>query len=126
MREAGRELDVEVARLMGWVDFWEGRDEFREYLMAYPPNEQAMGINAERVPVPPYSTDISAAWLVVDWMREHVPDYHALRMETVPLGYMVAFYSHKNPLDRAGAFVAAETAPLAICLAVLQAVGVPN
>ncbi len=74
--------------------------------------------------VPRYSTDIAAAWMVVDRMRTHVPDYRALRMESVPLGYTVAFYSHKNPLNRVGAFVAAETAPLAICLAALKALNI--
>ena len=69
------------------------------------------------------STDIAAAWQVVEHMRANVPDYRALRMESVPLGYTVAFYSHKNRLDRIGAFVAAETAPCAICLAALKAVG---
>ena len=71
--------------------------------------------------VPHYSTDIGAAWHVVEHMRANVPDYRALRMESVPLGYTVAFYSHKNRLDRIGAFVAAETAPLAICRAALAA-----
>jgi len=57
-------------------------------------------------------------------MRVHVPDYRALRMESVPLGYAVAFYSYKNRLDRVGAFVAVDTAPLAICLAAMKAKGV--
>jgi hypothetical protein len=84
--------------------------------------------NAEKkdqgLDLPRYSTDIAAAWLVVKHMRTHVPDYRALRMESVPLGHTVAFYSHKNRLDRIGAFVAAETAPMAICLAALKALNV--
>jgi hypothetical protein len=61
---SARERDALVARALGWVDFWEGEG----YVMAYPPNEQAMGIEGERAPVPPFSTDIAAAWQIVEEM----------------------------------------------------------
>lgn len=54
---SARERDARVARALGWVDFWEGEG----FIMAYPPNEQAMGIEAERVPIPPFTTDHNAA-----------------------------------------------------------------
>lgn len=50
-----RERDAVVAEAMGWRDFWSGKDAFRSYLMAYPPQET--GIEAERAPVPTFTTD---------------------------------------------------------------------
>lgn len=66
--EAGRELDKLIAeRVMGWYDFWEASG----YLMGYPPAEQAMGIEAERHPVPFYSEQDYQ--LVIDemWVKGH-------------------------------------------------------
>lgn len=117
--EASRELDAQIAReVFGYtLDY-----EFAEMMFDGAPCVKELRSQDDEWGVLPfYSTDVGDAWQVVDWMRAHVPDYRALRMETVPLGYMVAFYSHKNPLNRIGAFVAAETAPLAICLAALNA-----
>lgn len=106
-------------RVMGW--------QWREMIGTAPDRKRSMWLfnpDGRIQDIPDYPNDIAAAWQVVEHMRNNVPDFRALRMESVPLGYMVAFYSHKNPLDRIGAFVAAKTAPLAICLAALKAMGV--
>jgi hypothetical protein len=63
---AGRELDALIAeKVMGWTGFWKRGEPS---MMAYPPVEQAAGIDGERWPVPNYSTNIAAAWLVVEKM----------------------------------------------------------
>lgn len=64
----GRELDRQIAEALGWVDFWESRDGV--WLMGYPPVEQGAGIDAERHPVPAYSTDLEAAWSLVEILRD--------------------------------------------------------
>jgi hypothetical protein len=116
--EDDRELDKLVAeKVMGWVDFW--TDGI--FVMGYPPNEQAMGINAERAPVPHYSTDISAAWAAVEKMRgrEYQFSLHA-NVFTMPT-YHVAF-SHVEGTH--GYRAESDTPALAICLAALRACGV--
>lgn len=70
-----------------------------------------------------YTTEIDAAWRVVDHMRRNVPGFCALRMESAGVGYIAAFYSHTQPLDRPYAFVHGDTAPMAICFAALWALG---
>lgn len=56
-----REKDAAVAEwVCEWTDFWRGSDEYRTYIMAYPPSELSMGIEAERAPVPSYTTDRNA------------------------------------------------------------------
>lgn len=62
-----RELDRQIAAALGWVDFWESRDG--DWLMGYPPVEQGAGIDAERHPVPAFSTDLAAAWQLIDHLR---------------------------------------------------------
>lgn len=74
--------------------------------------------NVDREPLR-YSTDIAAAWTVVDHMRARALVDRALRLESAGVGYIAAFYSHEHPLNRVGAFAHGETAPLAICRAAL-------
>jgi hypothetical protein len=126
-REASRELDAWIAEhVMGWSDFWEGEG----YVMGYPPNEQAMGIDGERAPVPPYSTDIAAAWQVVERMTARMgyddphfdwvgplfkPEHRYLTEEGYPLGTTCWFVRVE---DRGFIHhVCADTPELAICLA---------
>jgi hypothetical protein len=64
--EAGRELDELVALAMGWQrDLVAVAGGFR--VVWWPPSEDAV---PEYVPLPPYSTDIAAAWLVVESWKE--------------------------------------------------------
>jgi hypothetical protein len=64
--ESGLELDAEVARALGWVDFWsDGKAR-----MAYPPEEQSLGIgHDERHPIPEYSTTWEGMRLVVEHLQ---------------------------------------------------------
>jgi hypothetical protein len=123
--EAGRELDRLVAeKVMGWTDLWEGEG----YVMAYPPNEQAMGIDGERAPVPPYSTDIAAAWQVVERMTDRdradrctFEMHRATDWDDPAWGYDVRFGRWGDPTHQRERKVWARTAPLAISLAALKA-----
>lgn len=72
--------------------------------------------------LPHYSTEISAAWDVVEKLTDgdfslSIERYHEL--------YTEVFLSRKGPDEyRAPAIVAGKTAPHAICLAALKSVGV--
>jgi hypothetical protein len=77
--------------------------------------------------VPPYSTDIAAAWQVVEKLA-----LQNIRIELMPTmaGYAVDFIKY-DPTQEftpwteiSNSYVEAEQAPHAICLAALKAVGV--
>jgi hypothetical protein len=115
--EAGQELDALVAeKVMGWTNL-------------FPVDTHAIlgsrtGINARgnRHQLPSYSTDIAAAWAVVEklmmqdiWIAMCPYSFHAQ-----PVGWFVEYFIDK---DKKGGEIEAATAPLAICLAALKAVG---
>lgn len=122
--EAGRDLDAAVAvRIMGWqrrtietntqqfvvvpqdwTDFsgahWWGHDIYEQ--------------------VPHYSTDIAAAWLVVEEMRTDGWDMTLVQtaaMRHEPWDCRLFIAEYKRAIGHGN------TAPLAICRAALQAVG---
>ncbi len=118
MMKAGRELDALVAEKVMGIELTitsQGHPYFRDGTLL-------------RVPIAHYSTDIAAAWQVVEKMRD--------------LGYWCQmrneFEAHDGPDCWAGFtphsttgwngrpdhWTQAETLPLAICLAALKAVGV--
>ncbi len=68
---------------------------------------------------PKYSTDMNAAWLVVEHFRNQRFDVH---VASAPLQYDVLIASRRWEWKRFEA--SAESAPEAICLAALRAVGV--
>lgn len=71
---------------------------------------------------PPFSTDISVAWQVVEKMAETWPDVSISKSRwTQNAGYYECLFE-KTEDDRF--FTEANTAPMAICLAALLAVGV--
>jgi hypothetical protein len=102
--DAGRELDVLVAeKVMGWTNLRTTKAGMRRGTPAEYPH-----IGHE---VPPYSTDMSAAWEVVEKMRERegyagVESNHDLWEASMGPWYVAT----------------AETAPLAICRAALAAI----
>lgn len=108
--KAGRELDALIAeKVMGWE---------RLEKILHPPGPYEM--NAWGNMIPHYSTDIDAAWEVVEKM-------HSMRLQTSIIttekGVSVTideFYCH-SPDE-----TIAETAPHAICLAALKALGEEN
>jgi hypothetical protein len=130
MLTASRELDALVAeKVMGkpgrfvnrvcingrWVDAltWISVEE--------DPANPSAGQFAGRMPAP-YSTDIAAAWAVVEklmmqdiWIAMCPYSFHAQ-----PVGWFVEYFIDK---DKKGGEIEAATATLAICLAALKAVG---
>jgi Phage ABA sandwich domain len=101
---AGRELDALVAeKVMGW-HVW--HDEFHDAWHCNDPATAARGSH-----VPSYSTDIAAAWQVV----EQIAGTNAVSISTqyLPFRWQAVL---------AGKTASAPTAPLAICRAALAAV----
>jgi hypothetical protein len=82
-----------------------------------------LGENKYGYMIPYYSTDVKAAWEILEHLR---PDFH-FSIDTVPEGYQVQFVVKGNKIS-IGSYhyctVRAETAPLAICLAALKALGI--
>ena len=123
---AGRELDTLIAtEVMGW----EAIDPSRCPVCGWPWE----GINGHSCtpgkcstrPLPlvrydtraRFSTTISAAWMVVDKMRDRGWDFDIRNFGT----YTAAFHEQRS-LMGASCSADAETAPLAICLAALAAI----
>lgn len=73
----------------------------------------------EFIQVPPYSTDIADAFLVVEWLREKGYEIQTGTDRDNPDGvWNFCFYEHPADLSLGSAF--AETLPLAICQAALK------
>lgn len=118
---AGRELDALVAeKVMGWTEVRPCPDEdMREYgedLWGRPPGGP---LNSQNVSA--YSTDIAAAWEVVDNIsqRENV-EAVSLTITVDGTACRVLLRDKNAPVR-----VYEDTAPRAICLAALAAVGHP-
>ena len=92
---AGRELDVRVAPLVGASESWRYQNR-----------------------IPRYSTDIVAAWLVVEYMRA---DGWFFSLNNCAGGWTAWFVRVDG--DREHRAVAERSAPLAICHAALAAIG---
>ena len=106
--EASRRLDCLVARrVMGWTDIYENG-----YTADYRGWEPARGYED----VPHYSSDIAAAWQVIEKLKDSGWDIH-LRINRHGRGVELYGDNYKRPeVD-----VIAETSPLAICRAALIA-----
>lgn len=148
--EAGRELDALVAeKVMGWRRVGKSYhtkpahrpslDHPGEWLDDYDAKgphdfliDPSSHLDDKRVAfcgcdstadLPPYSTDISDAWLVVEKLRKT----HCCIKVYSDHEYIYECTMIKDPNDphegRQGIYRQATTAPLAICLAALKAVG---
>ena len=149
---AGRELDAMVAeRVMGLhpctftaQDAWSAfatswvcehaiekseNDQMRRYYpvgyqsKCYPSNTEAM--NHPHSPLLAYSTSIAAAWAVVEYLHDQ---FYSFNLECCG-GSCCATLSHTtqigpNVMNEQEQSEYADTAPLAICLAALKALGV--
>lgn len=105
-----RELDAKVAeKVMGWWAIMLPADD-RMVASGIPPKE-----GHEREGVPHYSTSIEAAWEVVEKMHQE----WWFTLVQGPDGWLADFYNDMDVRHRAKA----KTAPEAICLAALKAVG---
>lgn len=117
--QAGRELDALVAeKVMGWIGpiVWI-EDEMGCDPYMFPPGVIVSERDNDRM-VPVYSTGIAAAWMVVDRMEERG---WMARISREMGSWNCRFV---RPEDTAGyVFDEDATAPLAICLAALRAVG---
>jgi len=115
--EAGRELDTRIAiKVMGWT-----RVERSTTGIAYPPRPS--GFDPARHAyhsVPHYSTDIAAAWLVVERMKDNGCSLQ-LHWEAGRSRQWVADFVEESDEEFTGEQLG-DTAPLAICRAALAAV----
>lgn len=116
---AGRELDALVAvHIMGWQpdNIYGARGQLAGQWI-YTPEGNISDI-------PHYSTDIAAAWQVVEKLRERsfYSSYTDLSLDTGKGWYSWHFHDHR-PLSAYSSDATASTVPLAICLAALKAVG---
>jgi hypothetical protein len=112
--KAGRELDALIAEKVMGIEPWPGRPGvFRAPIV--PP-----GVEPKPCLPPEYSTDIAAAWKLVEkFTREEVKiDIRNSHSNKAQWTVIIA----KSPKD-AWDLTQADTAPLAICLAALKAVG---
>lgn len=118
-RQPGRELDALVAeKVMGWrVDFdsrrhWtELADISLDRLVFTEPNGIFHGEQSIN-DIPPYSTDVGTAWQVVERMKER----GGCNVLTYPSGVVQCWINGEH-------HAVANTAPHAICLAALRAIG---
>lgn len=121
--QAGRDLDVLIAeRVMGW------RHDIDSFGVGWLDTHGAFRLDEE---VPPYSTDIAAAWAVVAHLQAQGALFRLQYGRTKPLqrtGHGAAnskfgpewgaLFQHMPSYFEASA--TADTAPLAICLAALR------
>lgn len=119
----GRELDAAVALAVGWR-YWKSKHghwvveapdgKAHEPMYGAAKFDSATGQPIIRDwwngvdEIPDYSTDLNAAWLLVEHMREHAPDRHAWEND---IGAVLA-WAHRYTATQVAA---------AICRAVLSA-----
>ena len=109
--KAGRELDALVAEhVMGWV--WGIDDDGFQYLVPADWDEYMVPA------VPHYSTRIQDAWQVVE-KTKLLDDFELTKDGPM---YQFGHYGEYG-FDEWTLYAEADTAPLAICLAALKAVG---
>jgi hypothetical protein len=109
--QAGPELDALVAeKAMGWRDIaMDTGGIWANQLVGY--------VHGRAQPVPPWSMDIAAAWLVVE-------RFYSARIERLSDGEVYeAYLVTERDGANADGFARAPTAPLAICRAALAALG---
>lgn len=115
--EAGRELDALIAeRIFGLRVEWE-----QEYLgETIPSSKQLADQYDENGILPMYSTDIAAAWGVIEKLAIHMIQF---RLEQTGSGITFAkFFDCTIDMQKVIGGAHADTAPLAICRAALKAV----
>jgi hypothetical protein len=124
--EAGRELDTIVAeRVMGWINCGQLGNEWGGQWGGCPPYWSQYGDRC--LLIPSYSTDIAAAWLVVEKLRTE--GLH-LQMNDTLSAYRARFFTVASTVkwDQESAdgayYQFASTPAHAICLAALKALGV--
>ena len=120
---AGRELDALVAeKVMGWVQVRKQSiaNAFGQHVMDDYVGQPSIGVT-QPVLVPRYSSMIQEAWKVADHLRTR-SQFVAVLSGMGPQGVQPWICK----INRDGGFLEerADTAPVAICLAALKAVGI--
>jgi len=111
--KAGRELDALVAeKIFELYSFYEGPELL--YVKKKPSKDRQTHYE-----VPNYSTDISAAWEVVE--KLNYLSFNISRENCAGVRYDANVYDDPEMEDQIN--ITADTAPHAICLAALKAVG---
>lgn len=129
--EAGRELDALIAeKVFGCRVLWQSASVHGPYCGCLCKDGYKKGPHGDPAAfdedLPYYSTDISAAWLVVERMRSSKWNFCIVDMQgRSPTTFCAQFGETKKKKDGKGRgfFEAAESAPLAICVTALAAVG---
>lgn len=117
MLKAGVEIDTLIAeRVMGWM--------YKDFKTPYVVMGQPETMSTDYVP--PFSTDITAAWMIVDRLHEmgwsvFVACY--CDNEHVSSPFEARCWKRNDPQFPETISIGADTAPLAICTAALKAVG---
>lgn len=109
-----RDIDRKIAKLMGW--------RYREYYLDGKSTMgwfQSNGNFADLDRVPSYTTDIAAAWMVVEKMSGGRSDNFSIHRTGGRYGCRFRDIESADKPE----FSEADTAPMAICLAALRALG---
>ncbi|HUR38493.1 MAG TPA: hypothetical protein VM222_03325 [Planctomycetota bacterium] len=120
---AGRDLDALVAeKVMGWIEVRKQSiaNAFGQHVMDDYVGQPSIGVT-QPVLVPRYSSMIQEAWKVADHLRNR-SQFVAVISGMGPQGVQPWICK----INRDGGFLEerADTAPVAICLAALKAVGI--
>jgi hypothetical protein len=119
--KAGRELDAQVAeKVMGLQVV---RNKKGGWSIGEPDYYDDAGISCLFNPLPEYSTDIAAAWKVVEHLMQ---TGHTLNLDCWVRSDIYVGPMFEATIGRAGivqGVAGSNEAPLAICLAALKAVG---
>jgi hypothetical protein len=137
---AGSELDALIAeKVMGWTGVEKSNNVGWE-LQGYPPNPKKLHRGGGPHLVPDYSTQIAAAWVVVDRMHELIRERHKHTSDVEEMTLVKIRSLHGNQIWRTSFDVIhniedfyesrgewkrtanAGTAPLSICRAALKTV----
>lgn len=116
----GRDLDALIAEKVM------GGNQYEAYFVKAIDHDSASVSYETRLTWPPYSTDIAAAWVVVDalYIHKHVMVLYKENTVMAPSGWYASFdFKYPEPDKAEDQFIWAKTAPHAICLAALKAVG---
>lgn len=124
-QQPGRELDKQVAVIMGYDSFWQDKQTGEWY--AFHPDHT--NLEDERIPVPRYSTDGYAAWEAWEWLEatkpwkyKHVVMGLSNRGEgwgDPPKPSVIIYEPSDYPVWNIEREIEGDTYPHAICLAIL-------
>lgn len=117
--EAGRELDAIVAEKVVGYRWVKGGTFLLDSHLSVAVLVEANGTHLDTKNLPRYTSDIAAAWEVVEKLHE-MGLYVAISKDPDRFTWDVRGWNDKTNSNRFIGF--AETAPLAICLAALKAV----